>query len=256
MSRPRHRYVAARPAPTPPGRMGPRRWAYHQPVYRRSTLGVFLRRLLVGAIFAILLGVLATLLYKLYVDSRTGNLIYAAGNPNIPQNHVALVFGAGLNASGGPSAVLYDRVETAANLYKSDLVNKLLMTGDNSTVNYSEVGVMRETAIELGVPAEDIVLDYAGFSTWDSCYRAREVFGLGEATLVTQRFHLPRALHTCNELGVKAIGVVADQRPYRLTGTEIREYVALAGTAGRFLLNDKPRFLGPKIDVDNPGEQQ
>ncbi len=114
---------------------------------------------------------------------------------------------------------------------------------------------MRQTALQLGVPDEDIVLDYAGFNTWDSCYRAREVFGLEAATLVTQRFHLPRALHTCNHLKVKAVGVAADRQPYRTDYNEVREYVALASNAMRMLINDQPRFLGPKVNVDEKQER-
>src|SRR5205085_5111818 len=129
--------------------------------------------------------------------------------PKLPCNHVALVFGAGLKPDGSPSAMLYDRVATAADQYLGNKVDKLLMTGDNSSTDHNEVEAMRKTAVDLGVADEDIVLDYAGFSTYDSCYRARDVFGLNEATLVTQRFHLPRALYTCNRIGVESVGVAA-----------------------------------------------
>jgi len=129
------------------------------------------------------------------------------------------------------------------------------MTGDNGAVNYNEVEAMRKAALQLGVADEDIVLDYAGFNTWDSCYRAREVFSLEAATLVTQRFHLPRALHTCNHLNVKSVGVAADQQTYRTEYNEVREYIALAGNAFRMLVNDQPRFLGPKVNVDEKQER-
>jgi len=235
--------------------MGPRRWAYHQPVSKRSTLGTLFKRVMVLAVGAVVLAVLSTFAYKLWVDAQTTDLIYEIDAPNLPQNHVALVFGAGLNRAGGPSAILYDRVATAVDLYNDGKVSKLLMTGDNGEVNYNEVEAMRLTALQLGVPDEDIVLDYAGFNTWDSCYRAREVFGLETATLVTQRFHLPRAVHTCNHLNVKSVGVAADRQPYRTDYNEVREYVALAGNAMRMLMNDQPRFLGPKINVDDKQER-
>ena len=147
-------------------------------------------------------------------------------------------------------AILYDRVATAADIYKAGKVQKLLMTGDNSADSYNEVEAMRRTATQLGVPDKDIVLDYAGFSSWDSCYRAREVFSLQSATLVTQKFHLPRALFTCNQLNVKSVGVIADRQPYPTQYNELREYPALAATAWRLLINDQPRFLGPKVDID------
>lgn len=256
MSRPQHKYVASRPPPPETlRRMGPRRLAYHKPVYRRSTLGVFFRRLVLLALLLVGLGVAGTLGYKLWIDLQTGGLIYEASSSGLPTNHVAMVFGAGLNRAGGPSAMLYDRVATAADLYKGKKVEKLLMTGDNGKVNYNEVEVMRQTAISLGVPDQDIVLDYAGFNTWDSCYRAREVFSLKQATLVTQRFHLPRALHTCNYLNVKSVGVAADRQPYPTSANELRELPALAATAFRIITNDQPRFLGPKVDVDQPQQK-
>ena len=100
-------------------------------------------------------------------------------------------------------------------LYFQGKVNKLLMSGDNRVDNYNEPAAMEEFAIGLGVPAEDIILDYAGQRTYDTCFRAKEIFGLQDAILVTQEFHLPRAIYTCNSLGVDALGVAADRREYR-----------------------------------------
>jgi len=131
-----------------------------------------------------------------------------------PSRRVALVFGAGLMRDGSPTAVLRDRVAVAAQLYFDGKVEKLLMSGDNSSIYYNEPGAMMQHAIDLGVPEDAIVLDYAGRRTYDTCYRARDIFGVREAILVTQGFHLPRALYTCNQLGVAAIGVPADLRPY------------------------------------------
>jgi SanA protein len=213
-------------------------------------MGTFLRRLLVLALGLAVLGVLALGIYKFWVNSQTASLVYEHDDAALPQRHVALVLGAGLNRAGGPSAMLRDRVATAVDLYNAGKVSKLLMSGDNSTIDYNEVQVMRQTAFDMGVPFEDIVPDYAGFNTWDSCYRAREVFSLEEVTIVTQAFHLPRAIHTCNHLSVKAIGVVADRQPYNTANNELREWAALAGTALRIIINDQPRFLGPKVDVD------
>ncbi|NMB53417.1 MAG: DUF218 domain-containing protein [Leptolinea sp.] len=133
-----------------------------------------------------------------------------------PQGKTAIVFGAGLYRDGSPSPVLRDRVQTAAELYKSGKVQKLLMSGDNSTISYNEPGAMQKYAIQLGVPENAIVLDYAGRRTYDTCYRARSIFGITEAFLVTQDYHLPRALYICNILGLKTIGISADRRNYRL----------------------------------------
>ncbi len=133
---------------------------------------------------------------------------------NAPVKPVAVVFGAGLSRDGGPTPVLKDRVETAAFLYFSGKASKLLMSGDNRFLDYNEPGAMQRYALDLGVPEKDIVLDYAGRRTYDTCYRALAIFGVKEAILVTQGFHLPRALFTCNMLGVKAVGVPADQRKF------------------------------------------
>ncbi|NMB87047.1 MAG: DUF218 domain-containing protein [Chloroflexi bacterium] len=131
-----------------------------------------------------------------------------------PHARVAIVFGAGLRRNGTPTPVLQDRVETAAELYFAGKVEKLLMSGDNSSLEYNEPGAMMDYAIQLGVPAEDIVLDYAGRRTYDTCYRAKYIFQVPNALLVTQQFHLPRAIFTCRQLGLDAQGVVADRRTF------------------------------------------
>lgn len=132
-----------------------------------------------------------------------------------PEKPVAIVFGAGLWWDGRPTPVLRDRVATAVELYFTGRVQKLLMSGTNSSPGYNEPLAMSEYAQELGVPAEDIVQDYAGRRTYDTCYRAGKIFGVSSAILVTQQFHLPRALYTCNTLGIQAVGVPADRRDYR-----------------------------------------
>jgi len=141
------------------------------------------------------------------------SLIYKS-TAEIPTRRAAIVFGAGLQRDGTPSPVLRDRVEAAVQLYKAGKVEKILMSGDNRFVDYNEPGAMFNFAVELGVPAEDIVLDYAGRRTYDTCYRARWIFNLKEAVLVTQTYHLSRALYTCNLLGLPSIGYAADLRPY------------------------------------------
>ena len=150
----------------------------------------------------------------------------------VPAEKVAIVFGAGLTRDGYPTAILRDRVETAAQLYFAGKVQKLLMSGDNSYVNYNEPGAMHDYAISLGVPESAIVLDYAGRRTYDTCYRAKAIFGVDSAILVTQAFHLPRALFLCNALGLRAAGVEADNITYRklsLAVWNIREQFATVG---------------------------
>ena len=131
---------------------------------------------------------------------------------DVPQNRVAIVFGAGLLRDGSAGPVLSDRVETAVKLYQAGKVNKLLMSGDNSFVEYNEPEAMRQYALERGVPNEDIVLDYAGRRTYDTCYRAKHIFQVDSAILITQAFHMPRALFLCNWFDVESTGVEANNR--------------------------------------------
>ena len=144
---------------------------------------------------------------------RTKDLVHTL--EEAPSARVAVVFGAGLTASGNPTTVLRDRVETAVILYQQGKVEKILMSGDNRFLNYNEPGAMKDYALQLGVPEEDIIQDFAGRRTYDTCYRARDIFLVDNIILVTQRFHLSRALYTCSALGLSAEGVAADLRTYR-----------------------------------------
>lgn len=144
--------------------------------------------------------------------------------PEAPKGQVAVVFGAAVYANGRLSPVLRDRVDTAIDLYKAGKVDRILVSGDNRSAYYDEPGSMMAYAIEKGVDPAHITADRAGHRTYDTCYRASHVFDVRNAVLVTQQFHLPRALLTCEGLGIAAIGVVADKRPYRGAGWyEIRE---------------------------------
>lgn len=163
--------------------------------------------LLIGVIVILILG-LPTLIAELYGRNRVYSL------EEVPSMPVAIVFGAGLSRDGTPSPVLRDRVATAAQLYFQGKVQKLLMSGDNRFIDYNEPGAMHAYALSLGVPEDAIVLDYAGRRTYDTCFRARDIFGLSQAVLVSQDYHLPRALMTCNGLGIKSVGVSADQQLY------------------------------------------
>jgi SanA protein len=182
-------------------------------------LRIILRMLTYSLIAGVLLFGLPWLFLKLYSDPH----IFSSAQA--PAKRVAIVFGAGLQWDGTPSPVLKDRVATAAELYFSGKVEKLLMSGDNRFLDYNEPGAMLNYAIELGVPRDAIVLDYAGRRTYDTCYRARAIFGVTDALLVTQAFHLPRAVFTCASLGLPAEGVVADRRRYIMTAN-IREIPA------------------------------
>lgn len=167
-----------------------------------------------------------------------------------PARPVAVVFGAGYR-KGRPSPILYDRLQTAAELYKAGKVKKLLVTGDNGSLQYNEVAVMRRTLMKMGIPGEDVVKDHAGFRTYDSCYRARDVFEVRSALLVTQDFHLPRAVYLARTMGIDAVGVRADRSPSSLNARYgYREWLARSWSWVEMnVTRPKPRFLGPKLPL-------
>jgi SanA protein len=175
----------------------------------RNFLGSGFRIVILILALGALILVLPRLITGVYSLPRVYN------TENVPAGRVAIVFGAGLWRDGSPTPVLRDRVAAAARLYFNGKVEKLLMSGDNSDVHHNEPGAMLEYALSLGVPQDAVVLDYAGRRTYDTCYRARVIFGVEKAILVTQGFHLPRALFLCNVLGVPAVGVSADLSEYR-----------------------------------------
>ena len=135
---------------------------------------------------------------------------------SVPPQPVAIVFGAGLRRDGTPTNVLADRVETAARLYQQGKASRLLLSGSTGNPRGSEPEAMASLAQQLGVPASALMLDEGGSRTYDTCERARRLFGVDRAILVTQRYHLVRALATCEALGIQAVGVAADLRPYSL----------------------------------------
>jgi SanA protein len=149
---------------------------------------------------------------RLYIVFSTSKKMFQV--EDAPKRQAAIVFGAGLQRDGTPSPILRDRVETAADLFFAGKAEKILLSGDNRFLDYNEPGSMREYALSLGVPEEALVLDFAGRRTYDTCYRAKEIFGLNDVLLVTQSYHLSRALFTCQNLGLNAEGVKADRREY------------------------------------------
>jgi vancomycin permeability regulator SanA len=172
------------------------------------------------------------------------------------QKPVAIVFGAAIRGEN-PSHVYQDRLQTAANLYHAGKVNHILVSGDNSRQNYNEPQVGKKFLTEVAnVNAEDITLDYAGFRTYDTCARAKRIFGVDEAILTTQKYHLYRALFLCNALGVESVGVPADLRQYRgmprfLLREQLARYIAFwEGT----IFQHDPTVLGEQepIVVDSP----
>ncbi|MFA6210858.1 MAG: ElyC/SanA/YdcF family protein [Candidatus Obscuribacterales bacterium] len=179
--------------------------------------------------------------YRIYSDAKL-----------VPATSVAIVFGAGIG-----SREFKDRVSTAATLYKLGKVKKLLMTGDNGHLSYNEPQAMKDEAVRDGVPAADITCDYAGFRTYDSLYRAKEIFEVKQAVLVTQRYHLPRAMFLAQKLGLEVTGVDAGIQSYGSIQSwyDFREIIA-AETAWLDVMTDhKPKFLGKKEPLFPNGEK-
>jgi SanA protein len=190
----------------------------------------FLKLVLRLVLLILILVPLALILPRLYTSLYARPLTYSI--EAAPKRAAVIVFGAGLWRDGSPTPVLRDRVETAARLYFAGKAEKLVMSGSNPTVEYDEPGAMRAYALALGVPDEAIVLDYAGRRTYDTCYRARHIFGVRQATLVTQGFHLPRALYLCNHLGIDGVGVQASLREYRRSARAYWNLREIAATLG------------------------
>ena len=163
-----------------------------------------------------LIGVISIALINKHVQLESAGKIQNSITEIQAENppRVAIVFGAKVWSGGEVSSVLYDRVLTAVELYRAGRVKKILMSGDNWFENYDEPTAMKETAVKLGVPAEDVIADFAGRRTFDTCYRAKEIFDVKKAILVTQKFHLPRAIYLCSNLGVDSIGITANRREY------------------------------------------
>jgi SanA protein len=191
------------------------------------------------------IGLLGILLPRVITTIYAMNRIYQ--KENAPSERLAIVFGAGLRRDGQPTTILRDRVETAADLYFSGKVEKLLMSGDNRFLEYNEPESMRQYALSLGVPNEAIVMDYAGRRTYDTCYRAKVIFGVKSTLLVTQKFHLPRALFLCNALGMEAFGVEANNHQYwrgSVLTWNIREMLATWGAFLDVYVNNPEPVLG------------
>lgn len=188
---------------------------------------------------------------RLWAEWRASGQLYARIE-DVPPRPVALVLGAGLWADGSLTPILADRVATAADLYHAGVVEKLLLSGDNRFVNYNEPQAMLEYALSLGVPAGDIVLDYAGRRTYDSCYRARAIFGVEQAVLVTQRFHAARTLYLCDALGLDGVVALADRQNYAITRFtwETREYLALALAWWDVNVRHPRPVLGKPLPID------
>lgn len=178
-----------------------------------------------------------------YITSSVGD---------VPTTEVAMILGASVYR-GRPSPILAERADAAIALYKAGKVSKILVTGDNGALSYDEVTPVRKYLLDAGIASQDIFLDHAGFDTYSSMYRAREVFLARSLTIVTQDFHLPRALWIARHLGLEAYGVIAEggeHSPYDY----IREIPASIKAILNVFTDRQPKYLGPTFPISGDGE--
>ena len=203
----------------------------------------------------VIISVLIILVINLYVKLSTKQQIITNDDyTNLKNIDCIIVLGAGVWGDE-PSPMLEDRLLQGIDLYKNNISNKIIMSGDHGTEEYDEVNVMKKFAIEKGVPSENIFMDHAGFSSYESIYRAKEIFGAKKVVIVTQEYHLYRALYIANQLGLDAYGVGADPREYvGATYRELREILARNKDFVKCIFKPEPTYLGDTIPVSGSGD--
>ena len=212
------------------------------------------KKILKVLLILLLFLILAVITVNLVVVLNTRDRIISHEELDFDSADCILVLGAGVREDGSPSHMLTDRLLVGIELYEQGAAPKLLMSGDHGTVDYDEVNTMKRFAIDAGVPADDIFMDHAGFSTYESMIRARDVFGVKRVIVVTQEYHLYRALWLAQQLGLEAVGVPADLRTY--IGQNFRDTREIAARCKDFLtgiFQPAPTYLGDPIDIHGSG---
>ncbi len=213
------------------------------------------KRLFSIFILIITIGLSVFIAIDRYVVISTLGRIVSMEDALNAQADCILVLGAGVRSDGSPSPMLRDRITTGVALYNTGVSDRILMSGDHTTKWYDEVNIMKRCAVEMGVPSENIFMDHAGISTYDSVYRAKEIFAAEKIVIVTQRYHLHRALYIAKRLGVEAIGVSADVQVY--AGQEMRELREMAARVKDFfkaILKPPSQIGGELIPVSGNGD--
>ena len=188
------------------------------------------------------------------VESTASRILTAEKAAALDGVDCILVLGCGVYADGTPTAMLADRLQRGVELYEAGASGKLLMSGDHGQTDYDEVNAMRNYALSEGIPSSDIFMDHAGFSTYESMYRARDIFQAKKIIIVTQKYHLYRALYIANALGLEAYGVSADYRTYAgQSARDIREILARNKDFLTSIFQPKPTYLGEAIPVSGDG---
>ncbi len=213
-----------------------------------------MKKIIKVGIILIAIGIIVVFGIDLYVRLSTKNQIIKNGDYNSLEDvDCIIVLGAGIWGDG-PSPMLEDRLLEGINLYESHVAPKIIMSGDHGREEYDEVNIMKKFAIEKGIPSEDIFMDHAGFATYDSIYRAKEIFKAKKVIIVTQEYHLYRALYIANSLGLEAYGVPSNPRKYGgQFMRDIREILARDKDFVKCIFKPKPTYLGESIPVSGDG---
>lgn len=212
------------------------------------------RRLLLLCALGVLV-VAAVLGIDCYVVGSTRTRIISPEQAAAYGADCILVLGCGVRQDGTPSDMLHDRLQRGVSLYNAGAAGKLLMSGDHGTVGYDEVNTMKQFALDAGVASADVFMDHAGFSTYESLYRARDVFAAKKIIIVTQEYHLHRALYIADRLGLEAVGVAADYRTY--VGQSWRNAREILARNKDFLTGiflPEPTYLGEVIPIFGNGD--
>ena len=213
------------------------------------------KRILICMAGLLLAAIILPFIISGYVKLSTKNMIVNSDNLIAGEYDCILVLGAGVWSGGRPSHMLSDRLDVAIDAYNAGAAPKLLMSGDHGRKEYDEVNVMKDYAIEAGVPSVDVFMDHAGFSTYESIYRARDVFLAKRVLIVTQGYHLYRALYVARSLGLEAEGIAADLRPYRgQLRYDLREVLARCKDFAMCIFKPLPTYLGEAIPVSGSGD--
>ncbi|WP_352420707.1 ElyC/SanA/YdcF family protein [Proteiniborus sp.] len=213
-----------------------------------------LRIMLIALIVLSILALASILIINDYIKSSIKSKIITVADATSLNADCILVLGAGVWGDGRPSHMLEDRLLQGIELYENGASEKLLMSGDHGRKEYDEVNAMKKYAIDRGVPSEHIFMDHAGFSTYESLYRARDIFKANKIIIVTQKYHMYRALYIAEKLGLEAYGVASDPREYvGQESRELREILARVKDFFNCILKPEPTYLGDSIPISGDG---
>lgn len=207
-------------------------------------------------LFLCLLLVLSVTGINLYMTNSVKDNILSLEEAKDLEADCIIVLGAGVKNDNTPTKMLEDRIIIGDKLYNENASNKIIMSGDHGREEYDEVNAMKKYAIEEGIPSEDIFMDHAGFETYDTMYRAKEIFGVKKVVIVTQKYHLYRALYIAKSLGLEAYGVSSDLRYYskKMIYWKFREYIARVKAFAKCIWKPESQYLGEPIDIKASGD--